>query len=300
MSSSNKRRSAPGQVTLRVLLLVVLAAVLAVCWRIGAGADYQTAAPIPESSEAMEQDFSALTLTREDQNTTPAAPTKLMLEDYTGECAVTDAGEYLLTGELDGTLRVNAKGSTVHLFLDGVTIRANDGPAILVEAAGKVLITLVDGSVNTVSDSASYTGGGDAEACIWCASDLTINGGGALNVYGFYKDAIRSKDVLKLVDGVYRVQCKRTGLHGNDGVNIAGGQIFIESEKFGVKTSKSGADGKGCLMISGGTVSVVAGRYALVTEEASLYIYDAAVQLNGVIGDYDVHGKRMIQEGCVT
>ena len=29
-------------------------------------------------------------------------------------------------------------------------------------------------------------------------------------------------------------------------------------------------------------------------------IFDAAVQLDGILDDYDIHGKRMIEEGCVT
>ncbi len=304
MSFSNKRASfGRGNLSpkaIRLLMLVVLAVLLVLCWQIGTHADYQTAAPIPETQEAMDQDFSYLALTREDQNTQADRPTQIRLEESGGACLIEDAGAYLLSGELDGTLRVNAKGSTVHLFFDGVNIHSGSGPAVLVEDAGKVIITLVDGSENTISDSGKYSGMEDTESCIYSTADLTINGPGKLQVYGYYKDAIRTKDVLKITDGTIRIQCKRTGLHGNDGVNISGGQIFIESEKNGVKTTRSGADGRGCLMISGGEISVVAGRYALVTEEADLYILNAAVQLNGVISNYDIHGKRMIQEGCVA
>lgn len=304
MSSSNKRhssaRAARSATAQRLILLAILLAALALCWRIGTRASYDRAAEIPEDSEAMEQNFSYLALTNEDQNTQSDAPKKLALDTYDAECAITDAGDYLLSGELNGTLRVNAKGSTVHLYLNNVTIQSSNGPAVLIEAAGKVIITLMDGSENSISDSGKYSGIEDTEACVYSAADLTINGTGALTVHGFYKDAIRSKDVLKLVDGDYRIQCKRTALHGSDGVNIAGGRIFIESETNGIKTTRSGADGRGCLMISGGTLSIVAGRYALVTEEAGLYIFNAAVQLNGILDDYDIHGKRMVEEGCVT
>ena len=304
MSSSNKRASfGNGRLSpkaIRLLLLAGLIALLAICYRIGTSVDYHTAASIPETEEAMNQDFSYLALTREDQKTQADQPAPVSLDEIEGEYVIEDAGEYLLSGKLNGTLRINAKGSTVHLLFDGVTIRSGNGPAVLVEAAGKVIITLADGSENNISDSGKYSGYEDTEACIYSTSDLTINGSGSLTVYGYYKDAIRTKDVLKVTDGAIRIQCKRTGLHGNDGVNISGGQIFIESEKNGVKTTRSGENGKGCLMISGGEVSVVAGRYALVTEEASLYIFDSAVMLNGVVNDYDVHGKRMIQEGCVA
>lgn len=304
MSSSNKRSSSGnGKLSpkgIRLLMLAGLAVLLVICWQIGTHADYQTAAPIPETQEAMDQNFPFLALTREDQNTQADRPAQIRLEEYTGECLIEDAGAYLLSGELNGTLRVNAKGSTVHLLFDGVTIHSGSGPAVLIEAAGKVIITLVDGSENNISDSGKYSGREETESCIYSVSDLTINGSGRLTVYGYYKDAIRTKDVLKITDGTIRIQCKRTALHGNDGVNIAGGQIFVESEKNGVKTTRSGEDGKGCLMISGGEISIVAGRYALVTEEADLYILNSTVQLNGVVSDYDIHGKRMIQEGCVA
>lgn len=303
MRSSNKRngsRSGLPTRAVRLILLAVLSALLVLCWRLGTRQDYHPVESLPQNADEMNLDFAFLTLTKEDQNTTPEKPEKIALDDCGTECLIEDAGAYRLSGTLDGTLRINAKGSTVYLLFDGVTIRSDNGPAVLIEDAGKVIITLADGSENSISDSGNYSGREDTEACVYSVSDLTINGSGSLTVHGFYKDAIRSKDVLKLVDGAYRIQCKRTGLHGNDGVNIAGGQVFIESEKNGIKTTKSGPEGRGCLVISGGTVSVVAGRYALVTEEAGLYIFDSTVQLNGVLSDFDVHGRRMIEEGCVT
>ena len=137
------------------------------------------------------------------------------------------------------------------------------------------------------------------EACIYSECDMTFNGSGALTANGYYKDAIRSRDVMKLLGGDYSIKCKRTAIHGTDGIVVTDGNFTISSEKFGLKTTKKSPEGRGNIIISGGEFSIIAGRYAFVAEKANLYIYDCAVYQRSVMSAYDVAGKVRVQEGCV-
>ena len=69
------------------------------------------------------------------------------------------AGEYVLSGELtDGSVIIDAgKNDKIRLLLDGVSLHCEDSAAIVVEQAGKVFLTLADGTENTVSCGASYS-----------------------------------------------------------------------------------------------------------------------------------------------
>ena len=71
------------------------------------------------------------------------------------------AGVYHVSGALtDGCIEVDVKGK-VYLELDGVDITSYSGPAVLVTDAKKVVISLVEGTANSLSDTA---GGADDTA----------------------------------------------------------------------------------------------------------------------------------------
>ena len=285
----------------RLYIAVILIFVLFICWKIGSAyeAAAEKAPEIPSTEQDLREDFPYLAITPVDQETEMTAPVEINLSQIQDSYEITAAGEYHLTGELRGTLVINAAEQNVHLFLDNASIAAKTGPAIYCQDADKLVITLMPGTENTISDSGDYREDTEIEACIYSECDLTINGTGALTVNGYSKDAIRSKDILKILDGVYTIKCKRTGIHGNDGILVTGGNFMISSEKYGFKTTKSGVEGRGNLIVSGGELSIIAGRYAFVTTQADLYIYDCTVYQRSVVSVYDVGGTVRVQEGCV-
>jgi len=67
---------------------------------------------------------------------------------------ISAAGTYVVSGELaDGALVVNATDQDkVQVVLAGATIRNADGPALEVQQADKVFVTLADGTQNTLAD----------------------------------------------------------------------------------------------------------------------------------------------------
>lgn len=309
MSSSTKKDlNKVYQVTnshpiiLKIILLFFLVSILFACWRIGFSTGYESVNEIPFTEEQKEKIYPKLSLTTVDQEIEPVGEyTSIDLNTCGDRLEILEGGNYFLSGNMSGTILIDTKDQRTHLFLNGASISAKNGPAIIVEHATKVVITLVDDTENTIKDSGKYTSTEKYNACIYSESDLTFNGTGSLEVTGLYKDAIRSKDILKIVDGEYRIHSKRTALQGNDGIHICGGSIFIGSEKYGLKTTKSGNKGRGSLAISGGSHSIVAGRYAFVTKKtkAIVYLFDCKLQLNSVISDFKVKGPRVIEAGCI-
>jgi hypothetical protein len=212
---------------------------------------------------------------------------------------ISEGGDYCLSGSLNGVIHISTKDQIVHLYLNGFDLVSGGGPAILCENADKLVITLMEGTENSVSDSGDYRGYDDAEACITSESDITINGTGILNVNGYYKDAIRSKDILKILSGTIAIQCKRNAVYGNDGILVHGGKLTVSSEKYGFRTVSKGAEGRGNLIITGCEMNLIAGRYGFVTEKADLYIYNCAIVCHNVMGICDTGGNAYIEENCV-
>lgn len=289
---------------LKIAALIVLCLLLALCLRVGGGGN--ASAPIvyptlPASPEEMQSRFAYLiptALDREEQ----VSPTARVIDlsAVNGDLLLTEGGDYRLTGELKGCIRINTPEENVHLFLDGVNVRSVFGPALFCENADKVIVTLLPGTENAFADSGHYEADSDAEACVYCACDLTLNGAGNLSVNALYKDAVRAKDRLRLLgEGEYNIRCKRTALHGNDGIYAEDGIYYLSSEKYGLKTTKKGTDGRGTLILAGGSWNILAGRYAFVTTMADLYVYNCNVRQNAVIAAYDAGGRAVIDPACM-
>lgn len=285
----------------RPYIAVLLIFALFLCWRIGTAyeAAAETGTEYPATDQELQENFSYLAVKQTDRETEMTDPVDVNLSQAQDGYAITAAGEYHLTGELRGSLVINAADQNVHLFLDNVTITSKSGPALHCQDANKLVITLMPGTENTISDSGNYRADEEIEACIYCECDLTINGTGELTVNGYSKDAIRSKDTLKILDGVYTIKCKRTAIRGNDGILVTGGTFLISSEKDGLKTTNAGVDGRGNLIVSGGEWSIIAGQYAFVTTKADLHIYNCTVSQRSVVSVYDIGGTAHVQEGCV-
>lgn len=201
---------------------------------------------------------------------------------------ISKGGNYLLTGELNTTLVIDSHDEMVHLYLDDLSIHTSKGPAIEVKSASKVIMTLVEGSDNAMSDSA-YTSSDEICGAIYSNSDLTINGTGSLVVSGYYEDAIHCKDVCKILGGTIQLRSKRCGIRANDGILLEPDSLFIESEKNGCKTTNAEVDGKGIIYISDGEIAIISGTIA-ICGASDLYIRENNVELSSIIDNFDIAG----------
>jgi len=185
---------------------------------------------------------------------------------------INQGGTYVLSGELtDGQVVVNVnEDEKVHLVLNDVTITNQQGPAILVEQAEKVVTTLASDTTNTLTDGDDYQLDGDEtepDATFYSKEDLVINGDGELKVSGNYNNGIRSKDDLILVSGEYTVNAKNNALKGKDSVQILDGSYTLTTEEGdGIQSNNSDEEDKGYIAIDGGTFKITSGRDGVQAE----------------------------------
>jgi len=209
-------------------------------------------------SQLVTTTYSARDLSGEEYDN--ATEVTLSDEDYT----ITAAGTYIFTGTLaDGQIVVAASDSDkVQIVLNGVTITCSDGPAINIQTADKVFLTLAEDSVNTLTDGSSYTladGEDEPNACVYSKSDLTINGSGTLIVTGNYKHGIVSKDDLTIASGTIQVTAVNDGIKGKDCVQIVGGLITVDAGDDGIVSNNDSDTSKGYVAIDGGAIVITAG-----------------------------------------
>ena len=174
---------------------------------------------------------------------------------------ITQEGVYAVSGTLtDGQIVVNADGAKVQIVLMNADITCSNAPAIYVENAKKVFLTLADGSTNIISDSANYadTTDGAPDATIYSKDSLTINGTGSLTVNGNYNEGITCKDDLVITGGNIIVNSVGNGIKGKDYVAIADGNITVNAGGDGLKATNATDAGMGFVYIKGGTLNITA------------------------------------------
>ena len=172
--------------------------------------------------------------------------------------SITEAGTYVLSGAMNGTVTVNAGDSDkVQLVLNNVNITAENGAALYIENADKTFITLAEGSENTLT-MASYDGSNEIDAAIFSRDDITLNGSGTLTIVSA-NHGIVGKDDLKITGGVYRITAEGRGIDANDSVRIADGDFTISSGKDGIRAKNEEDTSKGYVLIAGGSFDITAG-----------------------------------------
>lgn len=188
-----------------------------------------------------------------------------------GKLSITEAGTYVLTGDLSGQIYVKAKDAEIKLVLNGVSVTNTTHAALLVDKASKVTITLNEGTENSFTDGSSYNLDGDddnTDGAIFSRADLTINGEGSLTVNGSYKHGIVSKDNLVITGGNINVTAVSTALNGKDSVKISDGIIDLSAGSNGIHATNSEEDEKGIISITGGTIAITSDGDAIEAENA--------------------------------
>ncbi len=186
--------------------------------------------------------------------------------NLTESLTITKEGTYHITGTLDdGCITINVGDEDkVTLILDNVKITNKSGPAIYVENADKVIITLEDGTTNTLSDSSSYLNyEEDVDGCVYSKDDLTINGNGNLNIVANYLDGIVCKDDLKITGGTINVTANDDAIRGKDSITIKEANIKIDAKGDGLKATNEEEENKGYIIIESGNIEIKSGDDAI-------------------------------------
>lgn len=178
---------------------------------------------------------------------------------------ISKGGTYSVSGTIsDGQIIVNASDTDkVYIILNGVNITCSDSSPIYVVNADKTVISLEDGTENTVTDTANYVFEDETtdepNAAIFSKDDLVITGTGSLTVNGNYNDGITSKDDLKIENGNITVNSIDDGIRGKDSVEIYGGTITINAEGDGIRSNNTEDTTKGYVYIEDGTINITSG-----------------------------------------
>lgn len=161
--------------------------------------------------------------------------------------SITQAGTYIVGGVLsDGMIEVNTT-EKVKLKLNGADITNSTGPAVLVTDAKRLTMTLIEGTVN------SLTGGSEVEeGAIFTNDTLEIKGAGTLYVNGTARHGISSDDDIVIKNGDIYVNALKTGIMANDDITVSGGTLHVTGGTNGMKS-------KGTMHIAGGTLWVTGG-----------------------------------------
>ncbi len=192
---------------------------------------------------------------------------------YDGQLHIAYAGSYLLSGELtDGSLVVETEGSgIVRLMLDGVSLHCRDSAALLVRQAEKVLLTLGDGSENTVSCGESFREEATSEGidgAIYARDDLTINGSGSLTVTGSHAHGIVCNDRLAITGGTLKVTGTEDAIHVNDSVQLTGMDLTATAGDDGIAVSND--EGTSSFLLAGGTLTIPSCREGVEAAQVTI------------------------------
>lgn len=200
-----------------------------------------------------------------------------------GSVTITQAGTYVLEGSFYGQILIDAgRDELVHLVLAGVNIVSEESAAIYGLQSDKIVITLQDGTENSVSDGSAYVYAeadeDEPNAVIFSKDDLTFNGNGSLCAEGNYEDGIRTKDDLLFISGTYKLTTVKDAIQGKDSVTIVDGNFVIDAGNDGIKSSNDSDTEKGWVTIAGGTYEISAGDDALHAE-TDMLIEDGVIHI---------------------
>lgn len=172
---------------------------------------------------------------------------------------ITGEGTYLLSGSLeDGTVVIDIdQKNKLQLVLDGASIHSSTSAALEIRQADKVFLTLAPGSENSITSEALTEEGIDG--ALFSKQDLTVNGGGKLEITSPAGHGMVCKDDLVLTGGSYTINAASHGLDVNDSVRITGETgLTINAGKDGIHCENNDDEALGFIYIEQGTVQVEA------------------------------------------
>lgn len=177
-----------------------------------------------------------------------------------GTVTVTDEGTYILRGTLDdGTIIVNAdEADKTQLVLDGASINSGSGAPICVLEADKVVITLAEGSENTLSNGGTFTelDGSNIDGAVFSKTDLSFNGSGSLSVVSPSGHGIVCKDDLVLAGGTYSISAASHGIDANNSVRVTGAAMSIVSGKDAIHAENTDDASLGFVYVADGSFDI--------------------------------------------
>lgn len=192
-----------------------------------------------------------------DQDPDLSDATKYTLSDNK-DITIKKAGTYLISGNASNvTITVEAgDDDKVQIVLDNADITNTDSPCIYVKTGDKVFITSKTGTDNSLKVTGEFTADGDTntDAVIFSKQDLTLNGGGSLDISST-ANGVSSKDDLTITGGTYKINAEKDAFEAHDSIAVKDGTFDLDC-KNGLKAEDKDDTSTGFLAIEGGTFTI--------------------------------------------
>lgn len=175
---------------------------------------------------------------------------------------ISASGTYVLSGQLAGSVVVDAPDGDVHLVLDGATITSPTTTALEVRDAASAVVVLAEGSENTLTGGQQATDGDSPTATVSSRDSLLLTGTGSLTVTSTAEgsDAVASRNGLAVTGSPQlSVDAADDGLRGKDWLVVDGGTLTVTAGGDGLKSTEDNDEAKGFIALGAATISVTSG-----------------------------------------
>lgn len=174
---------------------------------------------------------------------------------------LTEEATYIFTGTFTGMIVVDCdKDTQPQLIFSGAAIHSDSFAPLYVMDAGKVVLTLAEGTENSLSSGSAFEvlDGESIDAALYSKRDLVINGSGKLTVTAPAGKGISSKDHLLLTGGTITIQSASHGLDANDSLRIRNAALTIDAGMDGIHCENTSDTDLGYVYISSGSFDIEA------------------------------------------
>ncbi len=242
----------------------------------------------PDAAAESAKDMEDLTAQVEwDETVWDGSGTALALEGESVE--ITQAGTYVLEGSYSGQIVVNTEDDgLVRLVLNGVALSNSEDAPLYVKDADQVVLTLAEGTTNTITDTSAHWETAEGEeygnGAITSKSDLIVEGEGTLTIVANEKSGILAKDALLIQGGNIEVTTARNGIKANDLIWLTGGRLAIEAGTDGLESEQN-------ILLAGGELTIESGDDT-IHAEGDTVVNDGVITL--VSGDDGIHSDETV------
>lgn len=167
---------------------------------------------------------------------------------------ISRGGRYVLSGSIPaGQLVVKAREAEVELVLSGLYISHPEGAALDIKNAASCTLCLADGSHNTlVSGLSGAEYPAPSGAALHSDIDLTVTGGGALDIYGFINNGLSCDGYLCLAGGSISITAAKEGIKAEE--------VALEGAAVTVSAANDGLEAETSVRLASGSMDIAAAR----------------------------------------